>query len=45
MLWSVCLLPFRFVSTGLPYLYVLWAKSYQSNLREGNAEENSEFIV
>lgn len=28
-----------FVSTGLSYLYIFWAKSYQSNLREGNSEE------
>lgn len=31
--------PLGFVSMGLSYLYIFWAKSYQSNLREGNSEE------
>lgn len=31
--------PLGFVSMGLSYLYIFWAKSYQSDLREGNSEE------
>ena len=45
MLWPVCPLPFRFVSTCLPELCILWgAKFCHPNLREGDSADSTALI-